>query len=66
MSEVASTFFVMYELNLKVFGLKEDLLSMCGVMGFQLCIELVDKDWHYEQGLIMMYMMKSQYMCKLV
>ena len=41
------------------------LLSMCGVIGLHKCVELVDKDWGHEQGLIMRSMNKSKYMCKL-
>ena len=44
-----------YELNDKVYGLMKGLVSMCGVMGLRMYIELVDYDLGHEQGLIMIY-----------
>ena len=42
MNEVASTYLLMYELNVKVYGLMKGLLSMCEVMELHMCIALVD------------------------
>ena len=66
MNEVASTYLVMYEFNVKVCCLMEGFLSMCGVMGFHMCIACVHYDWVHEHGIIMIFMMESKYMCTLV
>ena len=42
MNEVAFTYLLMYELNVKVCGLMKGLLIMYGVMGLYMFIALVD------------------------
>ena len=66
MNKVSFTYLVMYELNVKVCGLIKGLLRMYEVMGLYMFIALVDKDCGHEQGLIMMNMQRSKYMCYLM
>ena len=48
------------------FVVMNGLLSMCGVMGFHTYIALLKYYWGHEQGLVMIYVMWSHYMCKLL
>ena len=65
MNEVAFTYLLRYELNVKVCGLIKGLLRMYEVMGIHMFIALVVKDWGHEQGLIMMDVKRSKIMYNL-
>ncbi len=54
-NDVVFTYLLRYELNFKVCGVMNGLLRMYGVVGFHMLIELVDKYWGHQQGLIIMY-----------
>ena len=66
MNKFSFSYLLMYELNVKVCGLMKGLLRMYEVMGLFMYIALVDKDWGHEQGIIMMNMQRSKYMCDLM
>ena len=66
MDEIIFTYMLMYELNIKVCGLTKGLLCMCELMGLHIYIALVAQDQGHEQGLRIMYMKESKYMCKWV
>ena len=66
MNEVAFTYLLMDEINVKVCGLIKSLLRMHGVMGLYMFIALVYYEWGEEQCLIMMNMQRSKYMCDLM
>ena len=46
---------LMYEFDVKIYGVMMGLLSMCEVMGLHMYIALVDLDWDCEEGLMMFY-----------
>ena len=46
--KLCSLTMMMYELDVKASGLMIGLLSICEIMGFHVCIALVDLDWDCE------------------
>ena len=65
MNEVAFTYLLRYELNVKICDFMKGLLRMYGFMWLHIFISLVNKDWYHEQGLIMMDVKRSNNMYNL-